>query len=259
MTDNPKTNLVNYFRTKGIDLKYINSSIDLFRYMHFFHSNDTSYVVIEDVDFDTKYLQLYYKSLPLKKRALILWEPPTVDLFYYTKEITSKFSKIFTWNNHLVDNEKFFKVYHRVIYPMKKNLIPFNEKKFSCMVFTNKRSNYPLELYSLRRRVIKCFAKKANLFDLYGRSWPKRTPNYRGEVDDKGIIKNYKFCFAMENTRDLSGYLTEKICDVFQEGTLPIYWGDTNIENEIPSDCYIDLRKFANFDQLIKHLESITQ
>ena len=50
------------------------------------------------------------------------------------------------------------------------------------------------------------------------------------EVDKKAeVLKDYRFCFAVENG-SYPGYHSEKILDCFRMGVVPIYWGDTDID-----------------------------
>ncbi len=42
-------------------------------------------------------------------------------------------------------------------------------------------------------------------------------------------------------------------------GIVPIYYGATNIENFIPKNCFIDYRKFKNFEEMYCYLENISE
>ncbi len=81
---------------------------------------------------------------------------------------------------------------------------------------------------------------------------------YKGQLDTKlKTLASYKFSLCFENTLT-KGWLTEKIFDCFHVGTIPIYWGATDIEELIPSECFIDMRRFANYDELRTFLHSRT-
>ena len=118
------------------------------------------------------------------------------------------------------------------------------------------------ELESVRgARVLRKVLPKA-LFTALGR-WRKRTFDrvYRGPLAADGKIqalRNYRFNIAYENTKDLSGYLTEKLFDSFVACCVPVYWGDPDVEKAIPPNCFIDRRNFASTAALYQHLRHMS-
>ena len=259
----PREQLVFSCKQAGIKLIYLQVSFvkDNLQYCkELFGAQTTKYIVIEGSIIENNKLEILFSMIPFYKRVLLPWEPPTVTPFLYTKKLLSKYHKVFTWNNDLVDGKKFLKIYHKVRQPLIPNRPAFKAKKLCCMVFAYKQSNYPLELYSLRRQIVRYFGDKSGEFDLYGVGWPLSTPNYHGIAHSKrAVIKNYKFCFAMENTRDISGYMTEKMWDAFSAGVIPIYLGDREVGKEIPSACFIDMRNFSDLDALLSYVKSMPE
>jgi hypothetical protein len=71
-------------------------------------------------------------------------------------------------------------------------------------------------------------------------------------------LSKTKFCICFENARDIPGYLTEKIFDCLFAGCIPIYWGEANVAHAIPSDCFIDFRKFADYSELNQFISTMT-
>ncbi|MEX0940371.1 MAG: glycosyltransferase family 10 [Candidatus Babeliales bacterium] len=198
---------------------------------------------------------------PKEKCYLFLWEPPVVKPFLYNKNLHQYFSKIFTMVDSLVDNERYFKFY----YPQPslniiENIVPFEQKKLCTLIGCNKASTINGELYSERLAVIQFFENlKTNDFEFYGVGWPSFLHNYKGATGTKKeCLKNYRFCFCYENTKNLSGYITEKIFDCFVAGCVPIYWGACNIADYIPNNCFIDRRNFQNNKELYIYLKSMT-
>ncbi|MEO8456122.1 MAG: glycosyltransferase family 10, partial [Sphingomicrobium sp.] len=55
----------------------------------------------------------------------------------------------------------------------------------------------------------------------------------------------------------MPGWLTEKLFDNLRVGTIPIYWGATDIASLMPPDCYIDMREFRGYPDLLKYLKSL--
>ncbi len=202
-----------------------------------------------------------FSRVPKEKLILFMWEPPTVQLSLYTPAIQALFGKIFTWDDDLVDNKKFFKFNYPVLKKRIEPLYDFDQKKLCVMVNSHLKSTYPKELYSERDAVARFFEDKEGEFDLYGHSWDQlKLKNWRGKTPNKiDTIKKYRFCIAYENTRDIKGYITEKIFDCFQAGCVPIYWGASNICDSIPPECFIDRRKFKNTQELYDFMKQINR
>ena len=63
--------------------------------------------------------------------------------------------------------------------------------------------------------------------------------NVGGKVKNKiKFLTSYKFSIAMENTNG-DGYVSEKIIDSFLAGTIPIYYGNYNVDEYINPKSYI--------------------
>lgn len=190
----------------------------------------------------------------------VLWEPPTVYPDNYAADFFNSFSKIVTWDNSLLDNRCFFYFCYPVLQPMINETVSFETKKLAVMINMNKGSSHKDSLYAERREVIMFFKNNhAGDFDLYGHDWPN-FKNYKGQTDDKiACLKGYRFCYAYENMRNVSGYVTEKIFDAFAAGCVPIYWGAKNITDYVPKNCFIDRRDFSNNEQLYQFLKNMSK
>jgi len=140
-----------------------------------------------------------------------------------------------------------------------------------------------MELYSERVRAIEWFERNhPEDFDLYGFGWNEDRfslvlppialkyvkplakvlfpyyDSYRGKtVDKRETLLQYRFAISYENSRDAEGYITEKIFDCFLSGCVPVYWGAGNVETHIPGECFIDRRKFRNYEELYSLLKSM--
>jgi glycosyltransferase involved in cell wall biosynthesis len=198
---------------------------------------------------------------PQEKKVLFLWEPPSVIPENYRVENHRDFSKIFTWHDGLVDNEKYFKFYYPVLHPMIDTPIDFHAKNLCTMIACNKYSSQPGELYSERLNLIHFFEYGRHPgFTLYGKFWPERYRVYGGSIEKKvDILKNFRFCFAYENIRGIPGYVTEKIFDCFRAGTVPIYWGAPNISHTIPKNCFISREDFPDNASLYAYLATMEE
>jgi hypothetical protein len=75
-----------------------------------------------------------------------------------------------------------------------------------------------------------------------------------GWMDVQDVLAQYKFAFAMENER-YPGYITEKILNAFQAGTIPIYWGDSKtVEKFFNPKAYIDVSKFKSLEDAANYI-----
>src|SRR4051794_23704286 len=91
-----------------------------------------------------------------------------------------------------------------------------------------------------RRKIVQfLFTKPKGSFEFYGSPFPNllyskcykgRIPGLNCGTEKINILKKYRFCFCMENSVDLRGYVSEKIFACFAAGCVPIYWGAPNIE-----------------------------
>lgn len=200
----------------------------------------------------------------LKDRmVLFLWEGKSVYPQNYNSENYKKFKYIFTWDDTLVDNVKFFKFYLPVPSQFPNiTATPFEKKRLLVNISRNRFSKVRNELYTARRESIKYFEKNySNDFDLFGYDWKKpstywqklfpilkdKYPSYRGTVKNKWeVLPNYKFCLCYENLAGEKGQITEKIFDCLRSKTVPIYWGAENISNYIPPAVFIDRKSFRS-------------
>jgi hypothetical protein len=124
------------------------------------------------------------------------------------------------------------------------------------------------QLYS-RRRHLALVAERIdpNLLDIYGPGWRgerigwfhKIVP-HRRYACAKGptsgwkfdYLRRYRFTIAFENIRSNVGYISEKIFDSLFAGTVPIYLGDEQITDAVPTDCFVDARKFSGDRELLE-------
>lgn len=226
------------------------------------------------------------KKLPecdkISKSFLLILESPLIVKNSWKQERLKYFKKVFTWNDDYIDGKKFIKVNYSYDF-QHQGILKTHKNKLLCMISANKSSNEENELYSERENVIRFFEKKyPKEFDLYGIGWDKvrlngifkifkkipyiwnRIPfttysSYRGSVaNKKEVMSKYKFAICYENVRDLNGYITEKIFDCFFSGTVPIYWGASNITDYIPKDCFVDRRQFKTNEELYEHIINIS-
>lgn len=168
-------------------------------------------------------------------------------------------------------------------------------KKFLVMINSNKLPRlYVRELYTERLKAVEYFSR-TNEIELYGpgwdgpssrvgktwvpatvrriqreivRRWHHIHPDplleaarrvYRGRASTKrDVLSQYTFALCFENMI-LNGWITEKIFDCFFAGTVPVYWGPPNVTDYIPVECFIDMRRFADYQELHAFLKSLDE
>jgi hypothetical protein len=170
-----------------------------------------------------------------------------------------------------------------------------HHRKFLVMINANKLPRlYWQELYTERQKAVEFFSRTKDI-DLYGPGWEQPSNRvgktwvpylirrvhrnaiglwqqirpdpyleaarrvYQGTTLSKSrTLGKYTFAICFENMK-LKGYMSEKIFDCFFSGTIPIYLGAPDIDQHIPSDCFIDMRKFEGYSELRRYLKSLSQ
>lgn len=73
-------------------------------------------------------------------------------------------------------------------------------------------------------------------------------------VSDKlKFIRDYKFTIAIENS-SASGYTTEKLIEPMAANSIPIYWGNPNVQLDFNKKSFIYLNDFDSIDQAIEEI-----
>ena len=210
--------------------------------------------------------------------GFILLEPPLIDSKIYESldHISTLFKRVY-----LYDPIPKIRNTHRVFIPIPyKNVIDEyweNDIRLDKYVIISGnhapffKSN---ELYSKRIDCINHFSK-SNSLDLYGRNWnltlnrrtlwwkyllnyPSIMKVYKGVTENKHkTLANYKYSICFENS-EMNGYITEKICDCFYAGTVPIYYGASDISDFIDPNSYIDYKNFNNLVDLKRYVDSLS-
>mgnify|MGYP003298536239 CR=1 FL=1 len=237
---------------------------------HQIHTIDY-YKDLSEVDYflfytlDWKLVKTIIKNGWASKMVYCNAEPPTVTLLNTPKgykKLTQIFPYILTWNENWIDNKSIFK--RNIPYMFYENFgnVEFKERKLLTGISGNKSSDYPDELYSKREEVYSFFEKYyPDDFTFYGAGWNKdKHPCYGGRVLEKSrVFHCYRFAICFENTRNVKGYITEKIFDCLCMGIIPVYAGAEDIADYIPQECYVDYFSFKSDDELAKYLFNMSE
>lgn len=190
--------------------------------------------------------------LPKEKLIYFVWEPGGAPIDYY-----NQFSRVYTFNDTLVDNIHYFKFYYPVLLPMPPYLPPFETKKLCVLITTTFTPE--------RAKIIRFFeTKPEENFDYFGINSIIKTSFYRGRIpghplspEKLSLLERYRFAICFENSY-IPGYITEKIFTCFAAGCVPIYLGAPNVETYIPKECFIDYRDFKNDEELYQYIKTMS-
>jgi len=153
------------------------------------------------------------------------------DVKKYHKEISKCFEFLISHDRSIVSLEDNFYYLPPSGYWIQ-NPTCYPKDKLCSMIVSNK-TQCQGHLYRLE------WAKKLkDKLDLYGRG-------IRDFLNKEDALQDYMFSVTMENA-SYDGYWSEKILDCFACGTIPIYYGDTNIGKYFNTDGIIFLEE--NFD-----------
>ena len=194
------------------------------------------------------------------------------------------FSTVFTWNDDLVDGQRFVKLNQHLPFDVC-GAGPDTRPGHLVVIAGNKRIDHDVrELYSKRLDVVRHFDRAhPGSVQLYGHGWDRRVfpwrrpwsrlnsfatltkatarpPRaYMGRAGCKAdVFQRYRFALCFENARDLSGYITEKLFDAMLAGAVPVYWGANNIADHVPPTCFIDYRELGSPSALREFLGAMS-
>jgi hypothetical protein len=230
----------------GSQIRYFRYTFDLY-YNNFFRPDIDKVLFMGDVGDE-----IALSKIPIEKRIMYRWEAPGGH-----GNLDYLFSRIYTFNDDVIDGIKYFKFYYPVLMPTISDPPAFKDKKF-CVMITHRCTEE-------RVNVLKFFeSKPSEEFEYYGFEAIVPTPLYRGQIPGHPVcneklemLKKFRFCACFENTA-VNGYITEKIFTCFAAACVPIYWGAPNVDQYIPKDCFIALQDFVSYEELYQYLKSIT-
>jgi hypothetical protein len=161
-----------------------------------------------------------------------------------------KFEFIFTCDRSIIARDPtFFKFTIPNAVPWVQNRKIYNKKKLISFIGSNKAM---CDGHTYRHKIIKKLEGKV---DHYGRGFgAKELPNtflFEGNLESGKLlgVQDYMFSIAMEN-KSYDTYFTEKITDCFAAGTIPVFFGNSDIKNYFNADGIIMFDENFNFSSL---------
>jgi hypothetical protein len=125
------------------------------------------------------------------------------------------------------------------------------------------------DLYGERRAIAREAERSMpDFLDLFGPGWngaqiswcplypnrPYRCWRGNSKVSKQELSAEYRFVVAYENFRGRRGYISEKIFDALQAGSVPIYLGEERIIEIVPQEAFVDPRNFRTRRELLAYL-----
>jgi hypothetical protein len=196
------------------------------------------------------------------KKILVTWEPPTVLPTLHNHDFWKAFDVVLTWDSSHLEDNRVFQFSYPSLVPLREPNPPFSKRRLLTQVSANKQYNGPDELYSLRRSINEYFNAHPECdFTFYGHGWsPVVYRSYGGSVHDKiATLQNFRFSICFENTKRVTGYITEKIFDCLGAGCVPVYYGACDISRYIPKGCYIEWERFGSIEKLYDYLKNMKE
>lgn len=124
-------------------------------------------------------------------------------------------------------------------------IIASQKTKFACIVVSNGACTERNRFFELLNQY-----KQVD-------SGGKYLNNVGGPVKDKmQFIKDYKFVLSFENS-SYPGYTTEKIVEPMVVNSLPIYWGNPEIDRDFNTASFINVHDDSSFEEAINAIIEI--
>lgn len=77
-------------------------------------------------------------------------------------------------------------------------------------------------------------------------------------ADKYELQKKSRFSIVFENACS-SGYTSEKILQAFAAGSIPIYWGNPDIEIDFNPEAFVNCHRFDSFEDVITYVKQIEE
>jgi len=266
--------------------------IDLITPEEFFKLNIKSKKILLISHMTSKYTSKLLAQNVIPAILFCLESPFFAQKFYLNiQKISKKFDQVFLFEGlrKKINPKKFNQIFFPQPYSKYYKTRKWSDRNFLVMINRNPLLNLKEKVFAKigefilnklnfnfnsiekeRFKALEYFTQKENFY-LFGKDWDKPisfgSKNsrklikkvYQGTTKDKiKTLNNFKFSICFENA-EFEGYVTEKIFDSLYAGCIPIYLGAPDISKYVPSDLFIDFRKFKNYEKLDSHLKEFNE
>jgi hypothetical protein len=131
----------------------------------------------------------------------------------------------------------------------KEKLLQF-KPKFCCFIVSNPQCWERNKMFDLLRLIT---GQKIDSLGKWKRNVDIIIPERHSRTEYLALISQYRFMITFENS-SLPWYHTEKIYNAVSAGTIPIYWGDTLINDIYNTNCFIHIKTFSDSKKQISEI-----
>lgn len=182
-----------------------------------------------------------YKAAGVKRKVAWILEPRAIypQVYQWIEQNNKLFDFVLTFDAALIERGENF-----LYYPHGRCWINnYKEIEKSNKVSIVASSKNHTVGHQLRHQVISKLGDKINTYG-YG---------YKPVEEKEEALSPYKFSITIENSKQ-PGYWTEKIVDCFATKTIPIFWGDTSVNNYFNKDGIIYFDNIEDLERIINDI-----
>ena len=122
----------------------------------------------------------------------------------------------------------------------------YSEKNKFCCILTNNDMGMRKEVYPA---FVNLGIENGLLVESRGRYLTNMPPIANDEKNKLDYIDAFKFNLCYDNGQ-ASGWVTEKLIHPIYQGSIPIYWGCSNVASEFNEERFIHARNFDNLGSM---------
>jgi len=176
-----------------------------------------------------------------------------------------------------IDDSRFFRVplylvyaydYYKFGFTKKYDSIRDKLELFPSILDKSKFCNYVARGSDRENRRTEFFLKlseykKVDALGIHmnnGPTIPGESGTIEGSIEKCKIQKQYKFSIAFENSSEYNskiGYTTEKIFEPMMALSIPIYWGNPNIDYDFNTKSFINWNDYGSDEKVIEKIIEI--
>ncbi len=191
------------------------------------------------------------KKIPSDRLILFAFDSSIFVNSQQIEKLSNIFSKIYTLNDDLVDDKKFFKFHIPALKKLSTELPSYTEKKLCAVLSQESLSDHESGILSFLES-----KEKENILISNHYLTGKNTLKNEEKINE---LKQYRFAICYEANYHTKGHITDRIFECFSAGCIPIYLGAPNVCDYIPKHCFIDPKTFSSHEELYQFLKNMDE